>query len=163
MTTGVLLWVVGLVVAYLIGVFSNLTTPAIGNWIASWSQRSLAKRIALLEGRLAVLEGEPTITDAEEQILWGITSTQMDILNACNFVALVAFLTATALTNDDHKLKVLAVTLTVLFIGNIFFIMRRRYAHNFRYKHSPSRKAELKKAIADLKTLQLPPVSPGTS
>lgn len=154
MTLSVVLWIVGLFVAYTVGVFSNLTSPAIGNWIARWNERSLANRIALLEGRLAEVEASPPITEVEEHILWGITSVKIAILNGSNFLLFVAYYCVKAVTTDPNKFHEVVAVLTIVFIGNMILILRLRYAHDFRYKHSPRRRDGLRKAIADLRAIQ---------
>jgi hypothetical protein len=154
MTISVVLWVVGLLVAYLIGVFANLTTPAIGNWFAGWSQTSLANRIAILERWLADLEASPLITEAEEGVLWGITSTKIAVLTACNIILIALYGGVRAFTNESLKIQILNILLVSLLTGNFVFALRLRYAHDFRYKHSPARKAGLRKAIDELKAIQ---------
>jgi hypothetical protein len=154
MTLTAVLWVGGLLIAYTVGVFSNLTSPAIGNWIANWSQRSLANRISLLESRLAELEKVPAITEVEEQTLWGITSIKIAILNASNLFLIAAYFASSVLAADPLKLRLLGIIFIAPFVQNIFLILRMRYAHDFRYKHSPGRRAGLRKAIQDLKDIQ---------
>jgi len=89
-------WALVLAIAALVlmvpaNVVSNVLTPLLLNWFATWSNAALERRIAKLENQLAELEKNPAIDEAQEQILWGITTLRMMALSLSSALLLIFY------------------------------------------------------------------------
>ena len=155
-------WAIVLAIAALVlmipaSVVSNILTPLLLNWLATWSSASLEKRIAKLENHLAELEKNPAIDEVQEHILWGITSLRMMGLSLASGLVLVFRLGMDLVADQtSYAYKRLNVLTFAIVVVNGIAIFMLRYAHDFRYKRSPTLRKQLRKAIDDLKTLRRP-------
>jgi O-antigen/teichoic acid export membrane protein len=155
-------WALVLAIAALIlmipaSMVSNVLTPLLLNWIASWSSAALEKRIAKLENELAELEKNPAIDEVQEQILWGITTVRGMVLSLSTGVVLIFYVGIGMLANQTTRdYKRLTITIWAMLIVSIVGLLKLRYTHDFRYKHSPTVRKQFRKAIEDLKKLRRP-------
>jgi hypothetical protein len=152
---GVVLAIIGLVVMIPASMVANFLTPTFVNWLLSRSKKSLDKRIIKLEQRLAELEKYPTISEAEDHILWGITTLKISISNLTATVFAVAYLGALVLVRS-HTAEIAAFSpiLLLLVASNTLIVLRLRYQRGFRYKRSPNVREGLRKSISELKDIQ---------
>jgi O-antigen/teichoic acid export membrane protein len=153
-------WALVLAIAALVlmvpaNVVSNVLTPLLLNWFATWSNAALERRIAKLENQLAELEKNPAIDEAQEQILWGITTLRMMALSLSSALLLIFYVGLGMLVNPANpEFKHLTLTVYAILAVTFMGTLRLRYAHDFRYKHSPTLRMGLRKAIDDLKKLR---------
>jgi len=154
-TWGFILSVLALILMYPIGLLINLSTPAVRNWISTWSKSSLEKRIAKLEVDLAEFEKYPPITEVEHQLLWGITSIRIAITSAVTGLTIVLYSGVSVLANPGsaafHEFTLFCL---VVIVVNMVTMIIARYRRDFRSQRDPRRREPLRKAITDLKELR---------
>ena len=133
----------------------NITTPLIKNWISRRSKESLDRRILKLETELSTLEKVPEITEAEDEILWGIKSLKIFVMSQTGFVVLclyAGFIYVGGVAGE----KLAAVKGFVIgLIGMMAYeLLRMRYERDFRWQRSPRYRSALRKSINELKRIQ---------
>jgi hypothetical protein len=135
-------------------ILANFLTPTFVNWLLSRSKKSLDKRIARLEQRLADLEQFPTISEAEDHILWGITALKISIAHLATTVFVVAYGALVLVKSNPTPLDALSPILLLTVASDALMILRLRYRRDFRYKRSPKVREGLRKSISELKAIQ---------
>jgi hypothetical protein len=152
---GLALAIAALVIMIPANVVSNVLTPLLLNWFATWSSAALEKRIAKLEKQLAELEKDPAIDEVQEQILLGITNLRGMALSLSSAFLLTFYVGLGMIVNQaTPAFRHLTFTVYAIIAVTTLGMLRLRYAHDFRYKHSPTLRKQLHKAIDDLKTLR---------
>ena len=135
-------------------ILANFLTPTFVSWFLSRNKKSLDKRIAMLEQRLAELKKYPTISEAEDHILWGITQLKIRMSNLATMVFVVAFGALTLVDSHSTALAAFSPILLLIVASDIFVTVRLRYEKGFRYQRSPNVREGLQKSISELKDIQ---------
>jgi hypothetical protein len=101
------------------------------------------------------LEKNPAIDDAQEHILWGITGLRIMGLSLSAGLVIVFYLGIEVLANQtSHFFTQLTHLTFAIVLMNFVGILALRYAHDFRYKRSPTVRKQLRTAIDELKKLR---------
>ncbi len=168
MTVGTYLWPYGdlgwwgfwvtlaaLVLAIPLSMLANILTPFFVNWLAKRSHVSLNNRIAKLEAQLAEFEKFPAITEAEDEILWGLKRVQIRMVGTETTIVAVVLLSVAALTDTASYKHMVLSSLAMLAIAlGVVSQMWLRYGRDFRFMRSPRNRKSLQTAIADLKKIR---------
>ena len=152
---GLVLAIAALVLMIPANIASSVLTPILLNWLASWSSASLEKRIKKLENRLAELEKEPAIDEVQENILWSIATLRMSLLSVSTGLVLVFYFGIETLADQKSTLfKQFEIFIFLVVITNLIGMFKQRYANDFRYKRSLTRRKRLRIDIDELKNLR---------
>jgi hypothetical protein len=126
----------------------------IQNWIATWGYRSLENRIGKLEGQLADLDRFPTISEVEDQILWGIQALRVSILSASSgIIVIVMAAVDTFAKNAGMDTRSFTGLGVLILTANLVNSLIMRYSKGFWHQRSPRVRAGFAKSIAELKRI----------
>jgi hypothetical protein len=154
-TWGFVLSIVTLILMYPVGLLINLTSPAIANWLSTWSKNALQKRIDKLEMELAQLEKTPGFDEFQDRALWGVTSIKINVLGCSNTVVIAVFLGIRSIANVQSPVfKEFYYMCYLILAMNIITMLVARYQRAFRYTGSPRVREALRKSILELKRIQ---------
>jgi hypothetical protein len=147
--------VLALVLMVPVGIFVNIFTPILQNWIATWGYKSLSNRITKLEGQLTELEKISAITEVEDRILMGFIMLRITVFSTASGVV-IAVMAATdtitkALNVNDKDFYYLGMAIIGANFINTFTAKAKK---GWLHERSPRVRATLRKSIAGLKEIQ---------
>jgi len=155
-----------LVVGYLLGQFTNLTTPLVRyllmlcarvsvRWFATRTRASLEKRIRKLENKLAEAERYPPLDPVQNHILWEIKSVKLHVIALSVGVIYMIYLGVRVVANPDtHSFKEFSGVVSLIVVLGVIETLRMRYERDFRWIRQAAYRENLRKAVKDLKELR---------
>jgi hypothetical protein len=136
-----------------LSIFGNMMTPVVLEFAKSWSQTSLAKKIAKTETKLAELEKNPEITEAEDRILSSVNRTKIQVVNFANLIVLMNYLAATIISKSS-EMRTFGYLVSGVVVFNNILIYFLHFNKDFRYCRSPRVRKNLRKSIEEMKALR---------